>query len=100
MHIAASDPLRWKRKFRPRNYNKERAIYQEQLKSSGKPDNILEKIVDGKIKKFYTEVCLLEQIFVIDNKTPIKGLLLILIKRITIILKLIILLYINLVRII
>ena len=73
MHIAASDPLALEvENLDLEIINKERAIYQEQLKSSGKPDNILEKIVDGKIKKFYTEVCLLEQIFVIDNKTPIK----------------------------
>ena len=42
------------------------------MKSSGKPEDILEKIVDGKIKKFYSEVCLLEQTFVIDNKTTVK----------------------------
>ena len=51
---------------------KERSIYLEQLKSSGKPDDILDKIVEGKIKKFCSDVCLLEQTFVIDNKTPIK----------------------------
>ena len=73
MHIAASDPIAMEVEGLDQEIiNKERAIYHEQLKSSGKPDNILEKIVDGKIKKFYTEVCLLEQIFVIDNKTPIK----------------------------
>ena len=73
MHIAASDPIAMEvENLDQEIINKERAIYHEQLKSSGKPDNILEKIVDGKIKKFYTEVCLLEQIFVIDNKTSIK----------------------------
>ena len=73
MHIAASDPIAMEvENLDQEIISKERAIYHEQLKSSGKPDNILEKIVDGKIKKFYTEVCLLEQIFVIDNKTPIK----------------------------
>ena len=73
MHIAASDPIAMEvENLDQEIINKERAIYHEQLKSSGKPDNILEKIVDGKIKKFYTEVCLLEQIFVIDNKTTIK----------------------------
>ena len=73
MHIAASDPIAMEvENLDQEIINKERAIYHEQLKSSGKPENILEKIVDGKIKKFYTEVCLLEQIFVIDNKTTIK----------------------------
>ncbi len=73
MHIAASDPIAMDVESLDQEViNRERAIYHEQLKSSGKPDNILEKILDGKIKKFYTEVCLLEQIFVIDNKTTIK----------------------------
>ena len=73
MHIAASDPIAMEvENLDQEIINKERAIYHEQLKSSGKAENILEKIVDGKIKKFYTEVCLLEQIFVIDNKTTIK----------------------------
>ena len=51
--------------------DKERSIYIEQLKSSNKPDDIIEKIVDGKIKKFYQEVCLLEQAFVMDNKMKV-----------------------------
>ena len=51
--------------------DKERSIYIEQLKSSNKPDDIIEKIVEGKIKKFYQEVCLLEQTFVMDNKMKV-----------------------------
>ena len=73
MHIAAADPISLNIDNLDQNIiEKERSIYFEQLKSSGKPENILEKIVDGKINKFYSEVCFLEQIFVIDNKTPIK----------------------------
>ena len=73
MHIAASDPISVEIEGLDQEIiNKERAIFFEQLKSSGKPEDILEKIVDGKIKKFYSEVCLLEQTFVIDNKTTVK----------------------------
>ena len=72
MHIAATDPKSMNIESLDKSLvDKERSIYIEQLKSSNKPDEIIEKIVDGKIKKFYQEVCLLEQIFVMDNKTKI-----------------------------
>jgi len=72
MHIAATDPKAMNIESLDKNLvDKERSIYIEQLKSSNKPDEIIEKIVDGKIKKFYQEVCLLEQTFVMDNKTKI-----------------------------
>ncbi len=72
MHIAATDPKSMNIESLDKNLvDKERSIYIEQLKSSNKPDEIIEKIVDGKIKKFYQEVCLLEQTFVMDNKTKI-----------------------------
>ncbi|MCB9493505.1 MAG: elongation factor Ts [Epsilonproteobacteria bacterium] len=51
---------------------KERDIAREQLKASGKPDNILEKIIDGKLKKFYQDVCLLHQAFIKDDKKSIE----------------------------
>ncbi len=54
---------------------KEREIRAEQNKSSGKPANVIEKIIEGQIKKWYTEVCLLDQIFVKDSKKDIKTLL-------------------------
>ena len=74
MHIAAADPLSMDIKsLSPDVVEKERVIFSEQVKSSGKPENIIEKIVEGKIKKFYSEVCFLEQTFVIDNKTIIKD---------------------------
>ena len=73
MHIAAADPISIDiDSLDKKIIDKEKSIYLEQLKSSGKPENILEKIVEGKIKKFYTDVCFLEQIFVVDNKTTIK----------------------------
>ena len=72
MHIAATDPKSISIESLDRNLvDKERLIYVEQLKLSKKPNDIIEKIVDGKIKKFYQEVCLLEQTFVMDNKTKI-----------------------------
>ena len=73
MHIAAADPFSLdKEGLDEKVIDKERSIYFEQLKSSGKPENILEKIVEGKLNKFYSDVCLLDQVFVIDNKTPVR----------------------------
>ena len=72
MHIAATDPKSINIETLNKNLvDKERSIYIEQLKSSKKPDDIIEKIVNGKIKKFYQEVCLLEQTFVMDNKIKV-----------------------------
>ena len=72
MHIAATDPKSINIESLDKNLvDKERLIYFEQLKSSKKPDDIVQKIVDGKIKKFYQEVCLLEQTFVMDNKIKV-----------------------------
>jgi len=65
MHIAAMNP-----RFVARDevtddvIAKEKEIFKAQAKESGKPDNVIDKIVDGKIDKFYSDVCLLEQSFV------------------------------------
>ncbi len=65
MHIAASNPRFLDRASVPQDVlAKEREIYTEQARQSGKPENVLSKIVDGKVEKFYEEVCLLEQPFV------------------------------------
>lgn len=53
---------------------KEREIFAAQLANEGKPANIIEKILDGKINKFYSEVCLLEQPFIKDDKQSITDL--------------------------
>jgi len=53
---------------------RERAIYVEQAKNEGKPAAILDKIVDGKLNKFYSEVCLMEQPFIKDDKKTIDQL--------------------------
>ena len=53
---------------------KEKEIYRAQMKDSGKPAPVVEKIIEGKLSKFYSEICLLEQEFVKDNSKKIKDL--------------------------
>lgn len=75
MHIAASNPLAVGREdLDPEVIAKERQIYLEQAKNEGKPENIAEKIVDGRLEKYYQEVCLLEQPFVKDPDQIVKDL--------------------------
>jgi elongation factor Ts len=65
MHIAAAEPRFVRREeVTPDVLERERAIYREQAAATGKPANVIEKIVDGKLEKFYAEACLLEQPFV------------------------------------
>jgi elongation factor Ts len=65
MHIAASDPkFVRKEDVTPEAYDKEKEIYRAQASATGKPAPVVEKIVDGKMAKFYEEVCLLDQPFV------------------------------------
>jgi len=65
MHIAAAEPRYVRREEVPESeLARERAIFSEQAAASGKPANVVEKIVAGKIEKFYAETCLLEQSFV------------------------------------
>jgi len=74
MHIAATEPKSIDIDSLDKSLiSKEKDIYKDQLKSSGKPDDIIDKIIDGKIKKYYEDVCLLEQPFVIDNKIKVKD---------------------------
>jgi elongation factor Ts len=76
MQIAAANPLYVDIESVPAEIiEKEREIYKEQMKDSGKPDNVVDKIVDGKINKFYSEVCLLEQEYIKDPKVKIKDLI-------------------------
>jgi elongation factor Ts len=76
MQIAAANPLYVKIEDVPREViEKEREIYREQMKDSGKPANVVDKIVDGKLNKFYTDVCLLEQEFIKDSAVKIKDLI-------------------------
>ena len=65
MHIAASQPLAIDRESIPAAaVDKEKAIFLEQAKNEGKPEHIAEKIVEGRLEKFYQENCLMEQVFV------------------------------------
>src|SRR5437762_992399 len=65
MHIAASDPkFVRKEDVTPEAYEKEKDIYRAQAASTGKPANVVEKILEGKMAKFYEEVCLMDQPFV------------------------------------
>ena len=65
MHIAASQPLAVDREsISAESVEKEKAIFLEQAKNEGKPENIAEKIVEGRLEKYFQENCLLEQVFV------------------------------------
>lgn len=73
MHIAAANPAYVSPEEIPQNVlDEEKEIYAEQFKDSNKPPEIVEKIVLGKLNKFYEEVCLVEQKFVKDDKVSIK----------------------------
>ncbi len=68
MQIAASNPLCVDRDDVPEaTIEKEREIFKAQALESGKPENISDKIVEGKIEKYYSEICLMEQTFVKDS---------------------------------
>ena len=76
MHIAASDP----RYVRPEDVtagdmDREKEIYRAQAMATGKPAAVIEKIVEGKMAKFYEEVCLLEQPFIKDQAVSVKELI-------------------------
>ena len=76
MHIAASDPkfIR-KEDVTPEAYEREKDIYRAQAKATGKPDHVAEKIVEGKMSKFYEEVCLYEQPFIKDQTISVSQLI-------------------------
>ena len=52
---------------------KEKEIYREQLKNSGKPEHVVERIIEGKLEKFYEENCLLEQDYIFDDSKKVKD---------------------------
>ena len=76
MHIAASDPkfIR-KEDVTPEAYEREKDIYRSQAAATGKPPQVVEKIVEGKMSKFYEEVCLYEQPFIKDQTISISQLI-------------------------
>lgn len=76
LHIAASNPLYVSREDVPLELvEKEKSIYREQVRREAKQDNIIEKIVEGKLEKYYQETCLLEQPFVKDPDIIVKELI-------------------------
>jgi elongation factor Ts len=75
MHIAALDPRFLRREdVTQETLDREREIYKDQAKQTGKPENVIEKIVTGKMEKFYEENCLYEQHFIKDEGTTVKEL--------------------------
>jgi elongation factor Ts len=72
MHVAAANPLALNAdELDPELVERERAIAMEKAKESGKPQNIVEKMVEGGLGKFRKDNALLSQLFVMDNKTPV-----------------------------
>ncbi len=75
MHIAALDPRFLRREEVTQEVlDREREIYREQAKATGKPETVVEKIVSGKMEKFYEENCLYEQHFIKDEGITVKEL--------------------------
>jgi len=76
MQVAATAPLFVSPEEVPADLiEREKDIYREQMKSSGKPENVVEKIIEGKLAKYYSEVCLLEQEYIKDSSVKIKDLI-------------------------
>ena len=73
MHVAAANPLALTPDdLDPAVVERERAVFMEQARESGKPDNIIEKMVEGRIRKFYEESVLLSQTFVVDGENSVE----------------------------
>jgi elongation factor Ts len=76
MHVAAANPMAIDRSELPADaLERERAVLSEQARASGKPEAVIQKMVEGRLGKFYEEVCLLEQPFVMDPQTKVNALL-------------------------
>ncbi|EGY24368.1 MAG TPA: translation elongation factor Ts [Desulfovibrio sp.] len=76
MQIAANNPIAVDAEsVDPAVIEREREVYRQKAREEGKPENIIEKIVEGGIKKFYKEICLLEQPYIRDDKMTIRDLL-------------------------
>lgn len=74
MHIAAAKPEALNiESVDPAKLNREIDILKEQARASGKPENIIEKMMEGRVRKYYEDVVLLEQNFVMDDKVKIKD---------------------------
>ncbi len=76
MHIAAAKPEALTiESVDPARLSRETEVLKEQARASGKPESIIDKMIEGRIRKYYEEVVLLEQLFVMDDKVKIKDLL-------------------------
>ncbi len=76
MQIAATNPIAiWRDEVSQKVIDREKEIYTDQAKSSGKPDNIIEKMVEGRLNKFYQESCLLEQNFIKDPDKKLQDII-------------------------
>lgn len=76
MHVAAASPRYVSRdQVTPEVIEREKAIYKAQALEAGKPEKVVDKIVEGKLEKFYSDVCLLEQHFVKDPDRTITDIL-------------------------
>ncbi|MBS3907623.1 MAG: translation elongation factor Ts [Syntrophaceae bacterium] len=76
MHIAAANPQFIRREdVPPEVLEKEREIYRTQALDSGKPEKVIDKIVEGKLERFYSETCLLEQTYIRDSDVTVKEVL-------------------------
>jgi elongation factor Ts len=76
MHVAAANPLVVRREdLSAEQIKAERDIYRTQVLNEGKPEKIVDKIVDGKLEKYYAEVCLLEQAYVKDPDKTVGDLM-------------------------
>ncbi len=72
MHVAAANPQSVSREdLDPALLERERNVLIEQSRASGKPDNIIEKMMEGRLRKYYEEVCLVDQVFVIDGESKV-----------------------------
>ena len=76
MQIAATNPISLDKESVPDDIiNKEKEIFTEHAKSSGKPDNIIEKVVEGRLSKFFQENCLMEQAYIKDSDKKVSDLM-------------------------
>jgi elongation factor Ts len=76
MHVAAANPeFLDVASVDAKSIEREKNVQRETARASGKPDDIIEKMLEGRMRKFYEEVCLLEQIFIMDGETKISALL-------------------------
>lgn len=76
MQVAASSPIAVKREdIPPEIVEREKKIYEEQARKEGKPEKVIEKIVQGRMEKFYQEVCLLEQPYIRDPNITVGDLI-------------------------